>query len=152
VTQAALDVTTYLDHEMGKMMAAEFVRRCSLRCFAAIPVALFSGCALFVTTVPPASATNAAMRRTLDQIDLYIQATGHAPSRLADLPSLDAADPRPTDGWGRPLIYSVDSSGMIVLESRGADGEPGGDDDDADITIKQLPHESTQVADNGGRR
>ena len=39
----------------------------------------------------------------------------------------------PADGWDRPLIYAEDEDFGFVVRSLGADGEPGGEGDDADI-------------------
>ena len=98
-------------------------------------VSLLPGCASMVDTIPPASATKLEMHRTLDRINLNIERTGRPPSTLQDLPPSDELVRTPTDGWGRPLIYSVDESGTIFLKSLGADGKPGGS---ADIVVYQL--------------
>ena len=42
---------------------------------------------------------------------------------------------RTTDGWNRPLQYRVAQDGIITLTSLGADGKPGGDGEDADISV-----------------
>ncbi len=44
----------------------------------------------------------------------------------------------PSDSWGNALIYQQFKNGCSVL-SLGADGKPGGSDDDADIQIIVSP-------------
>ncbi|MDD5326257.1 MAG: type II secretion system major pseudopilin GspG [Phycisphaerae bacterium] len=41
----------------------------------------------------------------------------------------------PTDGWGNDFIYEIspESGKSFVIKSLGADGEEGGEDDDADL-------------------
>lgn len=39
----------------------------------------------------------------------------------------------PTDAWGRDFQYELPDSGRFVIRSLGADGQPGGDGDNADI-------------------
>ena len=44
-----------------------------------------------------------------------------------------AKDKAPTDGWNRELIYKIDEKWGFRVQSYGADGQPGGDDVNADI-------------------
>lgn len=41
--------------------------------------------------------------------------------------------PVPTDPWGKPYVYKATPGGFSIL-SLGADGQPGGEGDNADIT------------------
>jgi general secretion pathway protein G len=43
---------------------------------------------------------------------------------------------RPRDPWDREYRYRWDDGGVPVVESLGADGEPGGDGDGADIRVR----------------
>jgi general secretion pathway protein G len=45
-------------------------------------------------------------------------------------------DAIPPDPWGRDYLYRR-QAGSYVLETRGRDGEPGGDGEDADIQVMQ---------------
>jgi general secretion pathway protein G len=39
----------------------------------------------------------------------------------------------PTDPWGNPYVYSIQSAGGYTLMSLGADGQPGGEGVDGDV-------------------
>jgi general secretion pathway protein G len=39
-----------------------------------------------------------------------------------------------TDPWGRAWIYRSDDGGSLEVQSLGADGQPGGDGDNADVS------------------
>lgn len=55
------------------------------------------------------------------------------------------------DGWGHPIAYAVDESGAYSLVSYGADGQPGGEGDDADIAFAgQNPLTSAELSDDPG--
>jgi outer membrane lipoprotein-sorting protein len=88
-------------------------------------------------------------------VELYQRFTGRAPRSLGDLvtrpPDLDKetfypeggfllAQELPRDPWGRPFELA-EERGRRVVVSRGADGKPGGEGDDADavIDIKAPP-------------
>lgn len=43
-------------------------------------------------------------------------------------------DKPPKDGWQNDLVYTLESGSKYLITSYGADGAPGGDGDDADIT------------------
>lgn len=73
---------------------------------------------------------------------------GRSPWRLEDLaqrPSYVSAEKWPVggsarripqDGWGREFSFRCDAEGFVV-GSLGADGEPGGEDDKADILVRR---------------
>ncbi|GAB4550662.1 MAG: type II secretion system major pseudopilin GspG [Phycisphaerales bacterium] len=39
----------------------------------------------------------------------------------------------PTDGWERELVYELDEKWGFVVKSYGADGKPGGEDENSDL-------------------
>lgn len=65
--------------------------------------------------------------RTID--DTYAGASGYE-ARL-----IRAAG---TDAWGRPLLFEASDDGFVI-ESLGADGEPGGRGANADLALDDLP-------------
>lgn len=82
-----------------------------------------------------------------DAIRLYRANTGRYPSRLEDLierpadvegwygPFLDATRV-PLDPWGREYVYrEPEPGGQLEVSSYGADGAPGGQGEDADLTM-----------------
>ncbi|QEG24819.1 type II secretion system protein GspG [Mariniblastus fucicola] len=88
----------------------------------------------FVTTIPPHSMTLTAMTETHVRMHLYMLEHRECPDSLSELPKRDGYMNRTTDGWGRPLIYSVSDDGVISLSSLGRDGMVGGTGDDRDDT------------------
>jgi hypothetical protein len=86
-----------------------------------------------IDTIPPDSMTATSMGETHVRIHMYMTVNRDYPIDLTVLPMRDGYTNRTTDGWGRPLIYSVDDQGIISLTSLGRDGTAGGDSDDADI-------------------
>lgn len=55
------------------------------------------------------------------------------------------------DGWGNAIAYSVDESGAFSLLSYGADGRPGGEDEDADLAFAdQNPLTPAELKDDPG--
>ena len=93
---------------------------------------LAASCSL-VTTIPPRNMTVGAMTETQVRIHMYMTANRTYPADLSVLPTRDGYANRTTDGWGRPLIFSIDDRGIISLASLGRDGKVGGEGDDADI-------------------
>jgi general secretion pathway protein G len=85
----------------------------------------------------------------MSSLDLYRLDTGHYPSADQGLkalilkpehghnwhgPYLDRTDGI-IDPWGRPFLYTPPRSGSsAVIMSYGADGKPGGADEDQDVT------------------
>ncbi|PTA47811.1 type II secretion system protein GspG [Micromonospora sp. RP3T] len=79
---------------------------------------------------PQQRTTWDTMQVVLDALDLHRQTTGSYPAQLADLPGGPYLD-----AWGRELVYRLPGSGNdFDLISYGADGEPGGEGVDADIS------------------
>jgi len=83
--------------------------------------------------LPPESLTHAGIQSTMVRIQMYMLEHRAYPPSLTVLPEREGHDNRLTDGWGRPLLYSVDEDGIITVSSLGRDGKPGGDGRDADI-------------------
>jgi type II secretion system protein G len=48
------------------------------------------------------------------------------------------AEPSPRDPWGNEYVYSYFSPTQWVVLSFGADGKPGGDDEDADLSSRTI--------------
>jgi len=70
------------------------------------------------------------MQATMTAIDTYKATNGNYPASLAVLPGGE-----PLDAWGRPFVYRLPGLGADYdLISLGADGKPGGEDLDADIS------------------
>lgn len=76
----------------------------------------------------------------------FITNNGRFPDSLDDLVKKDAnnqsfldADVVPLDPWGNAFFYHVEANGMDhEIGTYGADGQPGGEGDNADITNKSL--------------
>ena len=83
--------------------------------------------------IPPESLTHAAIQSTMVRIHMYMLDNREYPPDLSVLPERKGYDNRVIDGWGRPLLYSVDENGIISVSSLGRDGKPGGEGLDADI-------------------
>ncbi len=100
-------------------------------------------------TDPDAVATlqQAKVKSTQLQIDQVIQALATYKVEKGAYPSLSQGLgvlveggflPRPAeDGWGHALIYSLEDPDKPKVTSLGADGEPGGQGFDADISADQ---------------
>ena len=87
-----------------------------------------------VTTISPHDMTLTAIGETHVRMHIYLKEHRQCPKTLSQLPQRDEYINRTTDGWDRPLIYSVDDGGIITLLSLGRDGVAGGTGDDQDIT------------------
>jgi hypothetical protein len=93
-------------------------------------VVFVSGCASLIDTIPPRSMTVTAMDETIVRMDIYLQKNGRLPPDFSSLPVREGYMNRTTDGWNRPLMYTIESGNTVVLKSLGADGKPGGTGDD----------------------
>jgi hypothetical protein len=78
--------------------------------------------------------TVTAMDETAYRIGMYLQKNGRLPPNFNSLPVREGYINRTTDGWDRPLIYTIESGNTVLLKSLGADGKPGGTGDDEDLT------------------
>lgn len=48
----------------------------------------------------------------------------------------------PTDPWGNPYVYTLESSSSFTIVSYGADGVPGGEGYDGDVSSNNLSGQS----------
>jgi len=80
-------------------------------------------------------ATQTAMGETFARITLYCETNKSIPRSLDILPRRVGYANKTTDGWNRPLQYDLSQDGIITLRSYGADGKPGGDGENADISL-----------------
>ncbi|MGO4664454.1 type II secretion system protein GspG [Terrabacter sp. 2TAF16] len=79
---------------------------------------------------PQQRKTWATMETVIEQLEAAQQANGDYPATLADLPGAPF-----TDAWGNDFVYTLPGSGNDYdLISLGADGQPGGDGVNADIS------------------
>jgi general secretion pathway protein G len=84
--------------------------------------------------------TRGNIRTVMGALKLYYTQKGKYPDTGEGLGALVAGkqlDAAPKDAWGKELTYTLEN-GKPVITSYGADGNPGGQDDDADITSKDL--------------
>src|SRR5438105_392872 len=88
----------------------------------------------FVDRITPIEMTHTAMTETFVRISLYAETNKAVPPSLDVLPKREGYANRTTDGWKRLLQYSVSGNDVITLRSLGADGKPGGDGENADIS------------------
>lgn len=80
---------------------------------------------------PQQRSTWETMEAVIAALEQFHADNGSYPAALADLPG----GAPPGDAWGNALVYRLPGSGNDYdLISYGADGEPGGDDLDADIS------------------
>jgi len=80
---------------------------------------------------PQQRSTWETMEAVIAALEQFRADNGSYPAALADLPG----GAPPPDAWGNALVYHLPGSGNDYdLISFGADGEPGGDDLDADIS------------------
>jgi hypothetical protein len=47
----------------------------------------------------------------------FIQMHGAVPKSLAELPTTDGKGDATKDGWGKPIIYSFDTNGIVTLRA-----------------------------------
>ncbi len=89
---------------------------------------------LFAERAPPRSLTAGRMHVSRWRILQFAYRHNKLPATLAELPARPGYDNATDDAWGRPLDYSVDDSGAVMLRSLGADRRSGGEGDDRDMT------------------
>jgi general secretion pathway protein G len=74
-------------------------------------------------------------------LKLYYTQKGKYPDSGEGLSALVAGrqlEVVPTDPWGHPYVYTLEGSSNYTILSYGADGAPGGQDDDSDISNKSI--------------
>lgn len=96
---------------------------------------LVIGCLSGCCKITPKEMTHTAMIETFVRIDIYAETNHSIPGSLEVLPRRKGYGNQTTDGWGRPLHYRVTQDGIITLTSLGADGKPGGEGENADISL-----------------
>ncbi len=114
-------------------------RRYRLGVIPAIGVIVLSPIALFLFPPWPRSKADSTLESivaTLVRIQIYAKAHGCLPQSLDQLPKRADRSSPIKDSWGRPLLYSVGSNGVLSLRSLGRDGFSGGEDDDRDIEFR----------------
>ncbi len=80
------------------------------------------------------------VRTALDALELYRGSRGRYPDEREGFGALVKAKVLkavPKDPWGHALAFSM-RDGAPVVVSYGADGVPGGEDEDADVTSLQV--------------
>ena len=88
---------------------------------------------------PPDLDTRNVLAGLKRRICDYVATNHRFPNGLSDLPQLNNF----SDGWGRQIQYTREGR-TVTLLSLGADGRPGGSNQDADITIVfTVPEEPT---------
>ncbi|HEX4413970.1 MAG TPA: hypothetical protein VH107_10115 [Lacipirellulaceae bacterium] len=90
---------------------------------------------------PHINATNNAINETYGLILGYLKSKKRLPKTLDQLRDADGPNVRTTDGWGRPLLYTITSDGFL-LKSLGRDDEPGGVGPDEDHFMHYQPVKS----------
>lgn len=96
-------------------------------------LAMVMGCASSVNVIPRDAMTHTRMTVTRVRIGMYAEQADGLPQSLDSLPIREGYDNEITDGWGRPLIYSVEGDDLFTLKSLGEDGAPGGTGENADV-------------------
>lgn len=104
----------------------------SRSCFIFLALVFLSGC---IDKITPHEMTRTAMTETFVRINIYAETNKAVPPSLDVLPKRDGYANQTADGWNRPLQYRVTQDGIIILTSLGADGKPGGDGDNTDISM-----------------
>ncbi len=93
-------------------------------------------------TMPIRSRTLAHIRCIRERIVEHYRQNGKLPDDLTFLAELDPPV-KVTDLWGRKIIYERVSQDEVILMSLGADGRPGGEGDDMDISVDLSVVDST---------
>jgi hypothetical protein len=75
------------------------------------------------SSVSPHELTTSNMVVNRIRIFNYIRDHGALPQSLNQLSVADGKGSSTEDGWGRPIFYSVDTNGVVILESFGKDGK-----------------------------
>jgi hypothetical protein len=84
-------------------------------------------------TMTPEEATDASVTVVRNAINDFVADNGRAPSNMVEIARYRPVNKAWNDGWGRTLLYDVNTSGVASLTSLGKDGRPGGLGQDADL-------------------
>jgi len=109
-----------------------------------IAMACISGCVILILSVdvaPPASLTYGAIHMCKRRIQRYALEHNALPLALSETKEVKGYYNSIKDAWGRPLIYSVDTNGLVTLASLGKDNKLGGTGDDADMVGVYPSHQ-----------
>jgi Type II secretion system (T2SS), protein G len=87
---------------------------------------------VLVDTVPARSMTHVNMHMMKRRILRYAAANGSLPPSSDQLPRVEGYANEVVDGWGRPILWQVESD-EVTLTSYGRDGVPGGTGEHADM-------------------
>lgn len=85
--------------------------------------------------VGTAKAQISNLRSALNSYEFRNDRYPHSLDELSSVGILDGEVP--VDPWGNPYLYAVDGSAYLIV-SYGADGRPGGSEEDADISSDNL--------------
>lgn len=85
-------------------------------------------------TITPEEMTHTAIGETFYRVSIYMRSNNSIPKSLNDLPVREGFMNTTIDGWGHHLQYTISADGVLTLTSFGKDGEPGGANDNADIS------------------
>lgn len=91
------------------------------------------------SVVPRVSRTHAVMQVCKKRIMAFINQNGYLPSSLDQLPLMKGYYNSTRDGWGHPVIYSVDTNDIVTLLSLGKDHRVGGVGNNADLCGRFSP-------------
>jgi hypothetical protein len=83
--------------------------------------------------IPEGNLTRSRLIGIRHRIFLFIGEQHRLPGSLAALPKLGHFDNSIVDAWGRSIVYTSDTNGVVSLVSFGSDGVPGGTGDAEDI-------------------
>ena len=85
-----------------------------------LTLAVAIACFELIDVIPPSSLTADRMHGVKYRVWQYALVHGNLPARLTELPPRPGYDSSTNDGWGYPLDYSFDASGVVTLKSIGA--------------------------------
>lgn len=104
----------------------------ALAALAMLPTCLSCQSNSLVTRIQPHEMTNTRLSGTWSRIRRYWNEHRTLPANLADLPEIEGKDCSLEDGWGNPLVFSVENGDLVRIRSLGRDNKPGGVEEDAD--------------------
>jgi|GEM_PF-5439800 len=106
-----------LNYFLGKFIRSRTTRACI------IIIGAMAFCdVMLVDTIPPGALTRGRMNGVEQRIRAYAQVHHHMPATLADLPKRENYDDSDVDGRGKPLVYTPQTDGSVVITSFGKPG------------------------------
>jgi hypothetical protein len=79
-----------------------------------------------VEPIPPRALTRTRLDRLEYTIHLFVNDRHRLPTNLSELPERKGYDNSLLDAWGKPILYSYDSNGMVTLDSLESEKHPDG--------------------------